>query len=66
MDDRIKYLEKKIEELEDEVYRKRDGLADFLFRYIVEKYGHDRTVHQKARDTLLDAFGEVHANWRRI
>ena len=62
----LKKYKKKVEELEEEVYRKRDALTAFVFNYVVENYGTAGAKNQKSRERVIEAFAEVYAHWRDI
>lgn len=63
MKSREKILEDKIHELEDQLANKREALTQFVFRYVTEHYGSEGNKHQKSRETIIECFGEVYANW---
>lgn len=64
--ERNKILEEKIGRLEDELHRKRDGMRDFLFKYLTDTYGLSKLTNEKKRKAILDAFYEVYANWDKF
>ena len=64
MDNRA--LEKKVEQLEDELVRKREAVAKFVFQYITDNFGVHPYRKQKVRDAVIQAFHEVYINWNKI
>lgn len=66
MGDRVEMLEQKINLLEDELAGKKDAITKFVFDYIVREYGTDGIKNQRSRETILDVFGELYANWDRL
>lgn len=67
MSSEIEVLRRKVEELEDEVYKKREQVAAYVFNHLTDEYGTDpKGAKRKMRDAVLTAFGLLHANWRSL
>ena len=66
MSDELLKLERKIGELEDELYRKRDAMRDFVFAEVTEKYGVSKLANEKKRKAVLDVFSSLYAQWDKL
>lgn len=72
---KIQMLEEQVGLLEDEIARKRDNMREFVFQWMVKKYGKEGlerpapsnpTEDDLRREAILDVFSDLYASWHLL